>query len=102
MKWFYDFEQEKYISETQLKTEYEILKAQDPEQYNYSFSHYKMNCLSINNGSLFTLERRENELQKQLFFLSLETMEDGFDNSKEIDSIEKELVHIETLKAEEK
>lgn len=101
MKWFYDFEQEKYVSETQLKAEYESLKKQNPEQYNYSFAHYKMNCLSINNGSLFTLERRKIELQKQLFSLSLETMEDGFDNSKEIDSIKKELAHIETLKTEE-
>ena len=101
MKWFYDFEQEKYISETQLKTEYNNLKTEYPEQYNYSFAHYKMNCLSINNGSLFTMERRKSELQKKLFFLSLETIEDGFDNSKEIDSIEKELAYIETLKTEE-
>ena len=98
MKWFYDFEQEKYVSETQLKAEYESLKAEDPEQYNYSFQHFINNCLSINNGSLHTLENHKKELLQLLKFYKEEPIIFKID----IWTISDELEYLEKLMKEGK
>ena len=36
------------LTETQLKAEFETLKAQEPETYNYTFAEYLKNCTSKN------------------------------------------------------
>ena len=95
MKYYYDFEQNEYISETKLLEIYNQLKAEN--SIDYSFPHFKMNCLSVNNGSLITLYARKNELSKQLFDYKLDSYETGIDFSDEIETIENELSFVKSL-----
>ena len=48
MKLYIDTESNSIITEAELKTEFEALKAEDPETYNYTFSEYLNNCTSKN------------------------------------------------------
>ena len=48
MKLYRDTENDETITETQLKAEFETLKAEEPETYNYNFYQFIENCLSKN------------------------------------------------------
>ena len=50
MKWL-DVETEEVITFEQLESEFNKLKAEQPEEYNYSFADYIRNCES-KNGTL--------------------------------------------------
>ena len=41
-------ESDEILTETQLQAEFETLKAEEPEIYNYSFAEYIKNCTSKN------------------------------------------------------
>ena len=41
-------ESDKIITEAQLQSEFETLKAEEPETYNYNFADYIKNCTSKN------------------------------------------------------
>ena len=46
MKLFRDTENGETITESQLKAEFETLKAEEPETYSYNFNEYLKNCTS--------------------------------------------------------
>ncbi len=48
MKIYIDTENGSLITENELKIEFNSLKAEDPETYNYSFNEYLNNCTSKN------------------------------------------------------
>ena len=48
MKLYRDTETGEILTEAQLKEEFEVLKAQQPETYDYTFSQYLKNCTSKN------------------------------------------------------
>ena len=51
MRKFFDIETRETITETELKAEFDELKAHDPETYDYSFTDYIRNCTD-KNGTL--------------------------------------------------
>lgn len=57
MKTFYDIESEKIVSVLELHNEYTENRKSFPEEFNYSFSEYVNNCLTINNGTLEVIEK---------------------------------------------
>ena len=59
MKWYYDGENGKYISENELLTAYKQFGISDGYQ---SFSDYKTACMAQNNGILHSIEERINKL----------------------------------------
>lgn len=56
MKKYIDIENDTIISESELKIEFEELKKEYPNEYNYSFNDYLKNCTS-KNGSLKELKK---------------------------------------------
>lgn len=48
MKTYRDTENGEILTESQLKAEFETLKAEEPETYNYNFYQFIENCLSKN------------------------------------------------------
>ncbi len=63
MKLYKDIETSNILTEEQLKKEFEVLKAEDSETYNYTFNEYINNCTSKNgtleevkNNYIFTFE----------------------------------------------
>ena len=48
MKLYRDTENGEILTEAQLKEEFEVLKAEEPETYNYTFKEYLKNCTSKN------------------------------------------------------
>ena len=48
MKLYRDTENGETLTETQIKAEFETLKAEEPEIYNYTFAEYLKNCTSKN------------------------------------------------------
>ena len=48
MKLYRCTETSEILTELQLKTEFETLKAKEPETYDYSFNQYIKNCTSKN------------------------------------------------------
>lgn len=56
MKLYKDIETNNIITESQLMAEFETLKAEDSETYNYAFNEYINNCTNKNG----TLEEIEN------------------------------------------
>ena len=55
MKLFRDTENGETLTESQIKAEFETLKAEEPETYNYNFNEYLKNCTS-KNGFLEALQ----------------------------------------------
>lgn len=96
MRYYYDIETEKYISESELRTIFGNLK-QENSDIDYSFLHFISNCLTRNNGSLETLQTRKAYLCKELFEYSLSGYETETDFTEEISGIEKEIAYINTL-----
>lgn len=94
-KYYYCIETDEYITMEQLEKEYNELKKADPEQYNYDFSHYLMNCLTINNGSLETMQQRKNYITKQIFMYSFDGFETETEYTEEIESLKQELQKVE-------
>ncbi len=45
---YYDDEYGAFISTAQLRSEFDDLKAEEPNEYSYSFEEYLENCLSKN------------------------------------------------------
>lgn len=41
-------ETDEILTETQLQTEFEMLKAEEPDTYDYNFPQFVENCLSKN------------------------------------------------------
>lgn len=101
MRYYYDIEQEKYISREQLKNTFEQLKTENPDEYNYSFPHFVMNCLTSNNGSLQTLSQRKTALEKAFFFATMDEFELGTDDTSESEGVKKEIDYINKLITEE-
>lgn len=91
MNIFYDFEQDEYITKGELFRIFNQLKEENPSEYNYSFPHFVANCMSINNGSLWTIKQRIQKLEQELFFVKLDEFETGIDYSDDIIRIENEL-----------
>ena len=48
MKLYRDTENGETLTESQIKAEFETLKAEEPEIYNYNFNEYLKNCTSKN------------------------------------------------------
>ena len=48
MKLYRCTETDEILTEEQLKAEFEILKAEEPESYDYTFPQFINNCLSKN------------------------------------------------------
>ena len=48
MKLYRDTENGETLTEAQLKAEFETLKEEEPETYNYNFNEYLKNCTSKN------------------------------------------------------
>lgn len=49
---FYDIESNEIVTIEQLKNEYDMLRQDQPDEYNYSFEEYIRNCKTENNGTL--------------------------------------------------
>ena len=49
---FYDIESNEIVTIDQLKNEYDMLRQEQPDEYNYSFEEYIRNCKTENNGTL--------------------------------------------------
>jgi len=49
---FHDIESNEEVTEAQLFQEYTEAKKAQPDEYNYSFSNYIENSLTVNNGTL--------------------------------------------------
>ena len=49
---FRDIESGEYITLKTLYSEYMTMKREQPEEYDYSFTEYVNNCLTVNNGTL--------------------------------------------------
>lgn len=49
---FYDIESGEYITLETLYSEYLTMQKEQPDEYNYSFTEYINNCLTVNNGTL--------------------------------------------------
>lgn len=49
---FVDIESGEKITLTQLESEFNSLRAEQPDEYNYSFPEYINNCLTLHNGTL--------------------------------------------------
>jgi len=52
MKIYLDIETMERVTEQQLKAEFEMVKAEDLENHDYSFNEYEWNCLTRNGGTL--------------------------------------------------
>ena len=48
MKLYRDTENGEILTEAQLQKEFETLKAEEPDEYNYTFKEYLQNCTSKN------------------------------------------------------
>lgn len=48
MKMYYDENAECFVSEEQIEKEFNQLKAEQPNEYDYTFYEYLNNCLSKN------------------------------------------------------
>ena len=48
MKYYFDENEGCFVSEEQIKKEFIQLKAEQPDEFNYSFEEYLNNCLSKN------------------------------------------------------
>ena len=48
MKMYYDENEDCFVSEEQIKKEFIQLKAEQPNEYDYTFEEYLNNCLSKN------------------------------------------------------
>ena len=94
-RYYYCIKTDEYITREQLAKEFSELKKADPKQYDYDFSHYLMNCLTINNGSLETMQQRKNYIAKQIFLYSLDGFDTDTDFSEEIESLKQELQKLE-------
>lgn len=54
---FLDIESGALVTLEQLEKEYHEAQAENPSEYNYSFSDYIRNCLTVNNGTLETIDK---------------------------------------------
>lgn len=54
---FRDIESNEIVTIEQLKLEYDQLKKNDPESFDYSFPEYVENCMARNNGTLEKIEK---------------------------------------------
>lgn len=54
------------LTEAMLRQEFELLKLEQPEEYNYTFEEYIKNCLG-KNGTLTELCPRAQEFKKEDF-----------------------------------
>lgn len=50
---YFDIESSEIITTTQLEAEFKRMKAENPDEYPYSFPEFVNDCLTINNGSLY-------------------------------------------------
>lgn len=66
MKLFYDFENEEFLTETDVKRFYEMLTDENKKDCNYSFEHYIECCHAKNNGCLITLDEYETFLKSKI------------------------------------
>ena len=48
MKLYKDTENNTILTEAEIQAEFETLKAEEPETYNYTFAEYLKNCTSKN------------------------------------------------------
>ena len=60
---FYNFETDEYITRSELFKSYMQDITDKSQDYNATFEHYIESCLYINNGSLYRLDDRINELE---------------------------------------
>ena len=97
MIYYYDIEQEKYISRDELQNIFNQLKTENPSEYDYSFSHFIMNCSTLHNGSLQTIYQRKQNLEKLYFSIAMDEYETGLDNTSESESIKKEIDFVNKL-----
>lgn len=51
------------LTESMLRQEFELLKLEQPEEYNYTFEQYLLNCLG-KNGTLTELHLKKHEKRK--------------------------------------
>lgn len=58
MKYF-DIETQEIVTEEELKEQFETLKAEQPEEYDFDFKVYRNNCTS-KNGTLIPFYERSN------------------------------------------
>ena len=68
VKMYYCNETDEYITSETIRKEYYIPFRSDGE----SFADYLNNCMDYNNGSLTTIESRENSLKRQLAKLHID------------------------------
>ena len=54
------------LTEAMLRQEFELLKLEQPEEYNYTFEEYIKNCLS-KHGTLTELHMRKQEFKRKDF-----------------------------------
>ena len=63
---YYDDEYGAFISTAQLRSEFDDLKAEEPNEYSYSFEEYLENCLS-KNGFLSRIQGGGSSRNGELF-----------------------------------
>ena len=98
MSYFYDIEQEKYISYDELEKNFNQLKEYKPTEYNYDFQYYIMNCLTIHNGTLETMYQRKKYLEKLYFSaIAMNEYTTDIDDTGESESIKKEIDFVNKL-----
>lgn len=66
MKYYFCIENQKVYSEQKLYDDFLQFQKENPEEYNYSFDEYIVNCKTENNGSLMTLDEKLEESYNDL------------------------------------
>ena len=68
MKLYWDVEDQRIHTEEELRKDFEQFKADQPDEYDYSFAEYLRNCLS-KNGSLYRIEDHRRQVEDRLRYV---------------------------------
>lgn len=58
-------EDQRILTEAELRSDFEMFKAESPAEFDFGFAEYLRNCLG-KNGSLYTLEQHRKHVQHRL------------------------------------
>lgn len=60
-QFFHDIESGEAVTLATLRKEYDRMKAEQPDEYGYTFPEYVSNCMTWNNGTLQPYPNTEKE-----------------------------------------
>lgn len=72
MRIFYDFENDEFLTENNLKSFFNCLSDSEKEEYNNNVNDYIKCCMNYNNGCCIPIETLENELKSKIAKTSID------------------------------